>query len=111
MPTATPNTPIGSCIKRNAYDSHDSAPSEMRLANDELTTTFTCTAATPSVAGAISMAIRRVPGSRRRRSGSSRGRYPERQSGGIWIASCAIPPTTVNAAQAVTAARDDGASR
>ena len=27
VPTATPNTPIGSCMRRKAYDSHEIAPS------------------------------------------------------------------------------------
>src|SRR6185503_1400665 len=111
VPTATPNTPIGSCINRNAYDSHEIAPSDTRLANDELTTTLICTAATPSVAGAIKVAIRRVPGSRRRRSGVNRGRNPVRHSVGTWIASCATPPTSTNAAQLMTAIRDDGAMK
>ena len=55
--------------------------------------------------------MRRVPGSRSRRSGSKRGRKPSLKSCGSWIASCAKPPTRVSADQVMTAVRDDGAMK
>ena len=59
---ATPNTPIGSCMSRKAYHSHDTLPCSSRLAIRVLTSRLSCVAASPTVAGAMSRATRRTPG-------------------------------------------------
>ena len=53
VPTATPKSPIGSCMNRKATLSHETGPSPRYEAKLLFTKTFTCTAAAPIVAGAI----------------------------------------------------------
>ena len=65
---ATPNNPSGSCMKRKAYWSQPTGPftprtgSTMVVAKLVLTSTFTCTAALPMMAGPIRRMMRRNPG-------------------------------------------------
>ena len=52
-----------------------------------------CTAASPTVAGAMRVPIRRSPGSPGAHSG--RKRHPRPRRPGIWIANCVAPPSSV----------------
>ena len=75
---ATPNTPSGSCMSRNANCSQLFAPTSCE-ANQVFTTMFTCVADRPITAGPMRRAIRRTPGSARSaRESRGRGRKPER---------------------------------
>ena len=65
-----------------------------------LTKMLTCTAARPTVAGAISPPIWRSPGSPGAHTG--RKRQPSRRSDGTWIRNCARPPASVPSAQPST---------
>ena len=60
---ATPNSPRGSCMKRNAYPSQLTGPSPgMRDAKFVFTITLICTAAFPRMAGPIMRKILCSPG-------------------------------------------------
>jgi hypothetical protein len=96
VPTATPKMPIGRYRIRNAYESHATAPSsaEAKLVPTKM---FTCTAASPTVAGAISERMARRSGSEGPHSG--RNRQPAFHKPGSWMPNCAAPPSSVPAAQ------------
>ncbi len=70
--TATPKSPIGSCMRRNAYWSHDTLPSRKLAAIAWLTKMLSWVAASPTVAGSMSEATRRTPGCQFGSSGRSR---------------------------------------
>ena len=74
VPIATPKSPIGSCMKRKATFSHDTGPLPRYEAKLLLTNTFTCTAAAPIVAGAMSRSTWRSAGSRSARTAGSGSR-------------------------------------
>ncbi len=65
---ATPNTPSGSCISRNALLSHETAPLPWSLAKEAFTATLTCTALAAMTAGPIRRRMVRTPASSQRRS-------------------------------------------
>ena len=77
---------------RKAYCSQATAPAswEAKLVPTKM---FTCTAARPTVAGAMRDATARRSGSDGPHSG--RGRQPTLHSPGTWMRNCARPPKSV----------------
>ena len=69
VPSATPKTPSGSCMRRNATVSQNVGPSPSCEANTELTSTLTCVVLAAITDGPIRRRIARTPGSRQRKSG------------------------------------------
>ena len=61
MPSATPNTPSGSCIRRNAIASQNVGPSPSCEANMEFTITFTCVELAAITDGPINCRIATTP--------------------------------------------------
>ena len=72
-----------------------------------------CAIETAKVAGTIWRSTRRTPGSAVAANGfrPMRGSIPTRASAGIWIASCATPPTITPIASARTGGSTCGATR
>src|SRR6266403_644658 len=68
VPSATPKTPRGNCIRRNATVSQNVGPSPSCEANTELTSTFTWVVLAAITDGPIRCRIARTPGSRQRKS-------------------------------------------
>ncbi len=96
--SATPNTPIGSCMMRNAYHSHDTLPCWSRLAIWVLTSRLSWVAASPIVAGTMSVATRRTPGCQVGRS--KRSRKPSDARAGSWKPNWSSPPSSTPIAMA-----------
>ena len=101
VPIATPNTPSGSCIRRNAMLSQLTGPSPKVEANELLTSTLTCTALAATTAGPISTSTVRTPSSFQWKSGLKRN--PTRKRAGNWAVSCQSPPTSVPMARPMRA--------
>src|SRR6266850_300835 len=97
--SATPKTPIGSCMILNAYHSHETLPCWSRLAICVLTSRLSWVAASPIVAGTMSAATRRTPGWPAGRS--SRILKPSAASAGSWQANWSRPPSRTPIAMAI----------
>ena len=69
VPSATPNRPSGSCIRRNAIDSQKIGPSPSVEANIELTSTLNCVVLAAMTDGPMSARMALTPESRQPKSG------------------------------------------